>query len=112
MKNKNPYGNLFIGSGVIAKGTLNIPGEAIINGTFEGELNAASINVMPAGVVTGKSVADTITVSGKINQSTTAKESLVIDSTGTLAGQVSYGEIEIRKGGVLQGAILMLPKNR
>jgi cytoskeletal protein CcmA (bactofilin family) len=111
MKTNNPYGNLFVGSGVIAKGKLNIPGEAIINGTVEGELNAASINVMSAGVVTGQSVADTITVSGKINQSTTARESLVIDATGTLAGEVSYGELEIRKGGELQGTIVMLPKS-
>lgn len=111
MKTNNPNGNLFIGSGVIAKGKLNVPGEAVINGTVEGELNAASINVMQAGVVTGHSVADAITVSGKINQSTTARHSLVIDATGTLTGEVSYGELEIRKGGELQGTIVMLPKS-
>lgn len=111
MKNNNAYGNLFVGSGVIVKGKLSIPGEAVINGTVEGELNAASINVMPAGVVTGQSVADVITVSGKIHQSTTARQSLIIDATGMLAGEVSYGELEIRKGGELQGTIVMLPKS-
>ncbi len=111
MKSNNPPGDLYIGNGVIAKGKLTIPGEVVINGTVEGELNANTISVLSAGVVTGKTVADTITVAGKINESTTARKSLVIDTTGTLTGQVAYGDLEIRKGGELQGNIVMLPQS-
>lgn len=111
MKNTNTYGDLMVGSGVIAKGIFHVPGEAAINGTLEGEMTADSIAVMPSGVITGKSVAKTILVSGKINQSTTATQSLVIDSTGILTGEVAYGDLEIKKGGELQGTIVMLKKN-
>ena len=110
MKNSNVYGDLIIGSGVIAKGTLRVPGEATINGTVEGELTADSVTVMPSGEVTGKTVGQTILVSGKLNQSTTATRSLVIEATGVLSGEIAYGELEIRKGGELQGSIVMLNK--
>lgn len=110
MKTTNPFGELVIGTGVIAKGTLHVPGEATINGTVVGDLTADSINVMPFGEVTGKTVGQTIVVAGKLNQSTTATRSLVIDATGVLTGEVAYGDLEIRKGGELQGTIVMLNK--
>lgn len=110
MKNSNTHGNLIVGSGVIAKGSFHVPGEATINGTVEGELTADSVNVLSVGEVTGKTVAQTIVVSGKMNQSTTATRSLVIDATGMLTGEIAYGDLEIRKGGVLQGTIIGLNK--
>ena len=110
MKNSNSYGDLIIGSGVIAKGSFHVPGEATINGTVEGELTADSVYVLSFGEVTGKTVGQTIVVSGKMNQSTTATRSLVIDASGMLTGEIAYGDLEIRKGGTLQGTIVTLNK--
>ena len=94
-----------VGSGVTAVGTLKVPGEAIISGNVQGELTAASLSVLSTGEVTGTSVAQTILVAGKINQSTTATQSLVIDSTGVITGDIAYGDLEIRRGGELMGNI-------
>jgi cytoskeletal protein CcmA (bactofilin family) len=69
---------------------------------------AAALDVLPSGEVTGKSIAQTIVVAGKMNQSTTAIQSLVIDSTSVITGEIAYGDLEIRRGGELLGNITQL----
>jgi cytoskeletal protein CcmA (bactofilin family) len=108
MKTSNSAGDLMVGSGVIAIGTFQVPGEATISGTVQGELTAAALNVLPTGEVTGKSTAQTILVSGKMNQSTTAMQSLVVDATGVITGEIAYGDLEIRRGGELLGSITQI----
>jgi cytoskeletal protein CcmA (bactofilin family) len=110
MKDSIPQGSLFIGSGVIAKGRMQVPGAATVNGTVEGELNAQSLRVQSSGVMIGTSTAEDIIVAGRIDQSATATKLLVIESTGVMDGQIACGELEIRKGGELHGKIEMLPK--
>lgn len=97
-----------VGSGVIANGTFKVPGEATISGTVQGELTATTLNVMPTGEVTGKTIAQTILVAGKMNDSTRAMQSLVVDSTGVITGEIAYGDLEIRRGGELLGSITQI----
>jgi cytoskeletal protein CcmA (bactofilin family) len=110
MKDTTPEGTLYIGSGVIAKGRMQVPSAATVNGTVEGELTAQSLRVQTSGVVRGTAVAEDITVAGRIDQSATATKLLVIESTGVLDGQISCGELEIRKGGELHGKVEMLKR--
>jgi cytoskeletal protein CcmA (bactofilin family) len=65
-------------------------------------------SALPTGEVTGKSTAQTILVSGKMNQSTTAMQSLVVDATGVITGEIAYGDLEIRRGGELLGSITQI----
>jgi cytoskeletal protein CcmA (bactofilin family) len=108
MKTSNPVGDLMVGSGVTAVGTFKVPGEATISGNVQGELTATSLSVLSSGEVTGKTVAQTILVAGKMNQSTTATQSLVVDSTGVITGEIAYGDLEIRRGGELLGSINLI----
>ena len=108
MKTPNAAGDLMVGSGVIAIGTFQVPGEATISGSVQGELTAEILTVLPTGEVTGKSTAQTILVSGKMNQSTTAMQSLVVDATGVITGEIAYGDLEIRRGGELLGSITQI----
>lgn len=110
MKDSIPEGTLYIGSGVIAKGRMQVPTTATINGTVEGELTAQSLRVQASGVVSGTATAEDIVVAGRIDQSATATKLLTIESTGVIGGQIACGEIEIRKGGELHGTIETLPK--
>ena len=87
-----------VGSGVIAIGTFQVPGEATISGSVQGELTAEILTVLPTGEVTGKSTAQTILVSGKMNQSTTAMQSLVVDATGVITGEIAMAIL--KSGGV------------
>jgi len=48
-------------------------------------------------------------VAGKLMDLSVAKRSLLIESTGQVSGNISYGDLEIRKGGDIQGTIKSAP---
>ena len=102
------YGNLLVGKGVTINGVFQVPGEALVDGKAEGQLTADSINVTINGVVTGNAVASKVKVAGVMEQSITAKSSLLVESTGSVSGEIAYADLEIRKGGELQGNIVIL----
>jgi cytoskeletal protein CcmA (bactofilin family) len=98
-------GLLVVGEGVSLKGTFSVPDKATISGTVEGELTAKEINVLQTGIVRGKVIADVIDISGQVFDSLTSKRSLFVRSTGVLTGTVKYAELEIEKGGRLEGQL-------
>jgi cytoskeletal protein CcmA (bactofilin family) len=97
--------SIFIGAGVVFKGSINAPNQAIISGTVEGDLVAKDVLIGAAGVVTGTTEADFIDVKGELNQSITSKSVLIVRNTGKVTGDVTYGEIEIERGGKVKGAM-------
>lgn len=98
-------GNLIIGEGVRVVGHLTVPGLAIVNGTLEGELQADELLVGAKGSLTGQVKVRTADVHGSTFDTLSATEFLCVRSTGRINGQAHYGEIEIEKGGVIQGTI-------
>jgi cytoskeletal protein CcmA (bactofilin family) len=98
-------GLLVVGEGVNLKGTFSVPEKAVISGTLEGELSAKEINVLQTGVVRGKIIADVVDISGQVFDSLTSKRSLFVRSSGVLTGTVKYAELEIEKGGRLEGQL-------
>jgi cytoskeletal protein CcmA (bactofilin family) len=102
------FGNLLVGKGVTISGVFHVPGEAFVDGRAEGQLTAETINVTPNGVVTGNAVANHVKVAGLMEKSITAKTSLLVESTGTVKGTIAYADLEIRKGGELEGSIVIL----
>jgi cytoskeletal protein CcmA (bactofilin family) len=44
-------------------------------------------------------------VAGSVTDTTIANKTLVIESSGLISGDITYAELEIKKGGSLQGAI-------
>jgi cytoskeletal protein CcmA (bactofilin family) len=102
------YGNLQVGKGVTITGVFRVPNEAFIDGKVDGELSADAINVTPNGVVTGNSIASHVKVAGLMEKSITAKTTLLVESTGSVRGSISYSDLEIRKGGEVEGNIVIL----
>jgi cytoskeletal protein CcmA (bactofilin family) len=97
--------SIFIGTGVVFKGSINAPNQAIISGTVEGDLVARDVLIGASGVVTGTTEADFIDVKGELNESVTSKSVLIVRNTGKVTGDVTYGEIEIERGGKIKGAM-------
>ena len=108
MAHDQDFGNLLVGKGVTISGVFNVPGEAFVDGKAEGQLTAEAINVTTNGVVTGNAVANQVKVAGVMEQSITAKTSLLVESTGSVSGSIAYADLEIRRGGELQGNIVIL----
>lgn len=111
MSNNNPAfkgeapGNLTIGEGVKVVGHLTVPGLAVINGTLEGGLQASELLVGPQGTLSGQVTVRMADIHGATYETLVASEFLCVRSTGVVNGQAHYGEIEIEKGGVIQGVI-------
>ena len=75
---ENLKGELLIGAGVIARGTMTAPGLIEVDGDVDGVLNARSINITTNGVVNGNTTADNIRVAGKLMDTSTAHHSLLV----------------------------------
>ena len=108
MNDNESKGDLLLGSGVIALCVAFVPGRAVINGKFHGAIDAKELEVQTDGVVTGTTQAAAISVAGQLNDSVHATKTLVIGSTGQVSGDISYGTLEISKGGEILGKMKQL----
>jgi len=112
MEESNPKGNLFVGAGVTAQGTMTAPGLIVVDGAVDGVLNANAIDISRNGIVQGKTTATNIRVAGRLMNTSTAHQSLLIESTGEVTGDITYGDLEIQKGGTIAGTINAAPPKR
>ena len=89
--------SVVIGDGVIVKGTFIVPSKAIVNGVIEGDLTAEEVLIGPTGKISGRISAKVIDVRGELHNTIISEKSLIVRSTGRIAGKVHYSEIEIEK---------------
>jgi cytoskeletal protein CcmA (bactofilin family) len=82
-----------------------VPGLATIDGKLEGELTADTVHIQTNGSMNGRTTASHVKVAGALTDTTIANKTLVIESSGLIAGSITYAELEIKKGGSLQGSI-------
>ena len=95
--------SVVIGDGVIVKGVFFVPSKAVINGVIEGDLTAEEVLIGPTGKITGRISAKVIDVRGQLHNTVISEKSLIIRSTGKITGKIHYVEIEIEKGGEVEG---------
>ncbi len=93
-------------------GTIKVPGLATIDGKIEGAITADTIYITGNGGVKGKTTANHIRVGGELADTTVANKTLVIESVGVITGSITYADLEIKKGGSLQGTILKIKDGR
>jgi cytoskeletal protein CcmA (bactofilin family) len=108
MSNENPLpapanNDLMIGKGVKFVGTIHAPNKAVINGSFNGELQANQVLIGTDGIVTGTTQANDVEVRGQANEMVDCKNLLTIHSTGSIYGKVIYGSVDIHRGGRING---------
>jgi cytoskeletal protein CcmA (bactofilin family) len=97
--------SVVIGDGVIVKGAFTVPSKAVINGVIEGDLTAEEVLIGPTGRITGRVSAKLIDVRGQLHNTIVSEKSLIVRATGKIVGKVHYAEIEIEKGGEIEGAL-------
>ena len=91
--------SVVIGDGVVVKGAFTVPAKAVINGVIEGDLTAEEV------LITGRVSAKIIDVRGQLHNTIVSERSLIVRSTGKIVGKIHYSEIEIEKGGEIEGAL-------
>lgn len=102
-------GTIFIGAGVEFKGDMTVPGCATVDGKFEGVLQAKSLVVGQSGHVSGQISVETAEVRGVVGDNLTVQSRLIVRSSGSISGAVTYSKIMVEEGGELAGTIEKLP---
>lgn len=97
--------SVVIGDGVVVKGAFTVPSKAVINGVIEGDLTAEEVLIGPTGRITGRVSAKVIDVRGQLHNTIVSERSLIVRATGKIVGKIHYSEIEIEKGGEIEGAL-------
>jgi cytoskeletal protein CcmA (bactofilin family) len=105
---KSSEGALFIGAGVELKGDVDVPGAASVDGKFEGTLKAKTLIVGQTGHVSGQISVDTAEIRGMVEDHLVVKNRLVLRSSGSIGGTISYSKIMVEEGGAITGTIEML----
>jgi cytoskeletal protein CcmA (bactofilin family) len=102
---ENKSGSLMIGEGVIVNGNIEMCEDAHIYGVINGEIKAKDVVIGETGQINGHLVADNIEVRGKIQQNIEARSTLLVRSTGHVAGDIVYQSLEIESGGLIDGKL-------
>jgi cytoskeletal protein CcmA (bactofilin family) len=95
----------YIGAGVVLNGDILVPDVLVIDGVIEGDVSARVVFVGGAGVIRGKINAVEADIGGAIFGEVHVTRRLAIRATGRVEGRVSYGEITLEKGAVLEGEL-------
>jgi cytoskeletal protein CcmA (bactofilin family) len=115
--NSNRIDSLVGESMTIKGGVVEYSDSLLINGSVFAKIahrtdskGTTAITVGEAGVVeTDELTADFVIVSGTIRGKVTAKQQLVIEPTGSIIGDASYGSIVIKPGGSIEGKMSKFP---
>jgi cytoskeletal protein CcmA (bactofilin family) len=104
----NEAGSLSVGAGVFMQGDIEVPAEAIVDGQIDGSISANSLHITVNGSVNGTSTANHIRLAGVVTDNTVANKTLLIEAIVNATGNIAYADLEIRRGGNIQGSIKII----
>lgn len=100
---------LTIGRGITMSGEIEACDYLLVEGTVEAALKGANIlEVAESGVFYGTVEINEANIAGRFEGDITVNGRLTITATGVVTGSISYKEIEIEAGAVLDGKLTPL----
>ena len=97
---------LVIGGDIVLKGEINSCDILVVEGHVEATMKACrEIKISPTGTFKGQVEFDRADISGVFKGELTAREHLVVRTTGSVTGKVRFGELEIERGGQVIGDV-------
>ncbi len=97
---------LVVGPGVKLKGAEILDCDMLlVEGRVEATMDSRLIQIAEQGAFDGKVTIDFAEIRGRFSGELTAREQLVIHSTGCVNGKIRYGKIIVHEGGELSGDI-------
>ena len=97
--------HLHAGPGVKLKGEINGCDTLRVEGIVDGTATARHLIVCPGGIFLGTADSEDAEVEGRFEGTLNVRGKLILRSKGRIAGTLSYGEIEIERGGELAGQV-------
>src|SRR5579864_352348 len=104
----SPRAAASIGQGIRIKGEVTGTEDLFVDGIVEGKLNLAAnccLTVGPNGNVKADLVAREIIVRGRVEGKVSARDKLLIGSTGEITGEVQTDRLAIEDGAMLRGKV-------
>jgi cytoskeletal protein CcmA (bactofilin family) len=104
----SPNAAACIGRGIRIKGDVTGTEDLFVDGQVEGRLNLTTnscLTVGPNGDVKADLTAREIIVRGKVEGKVTARDKLLIGSTGQINGEVQTDRLAIEDGALLRGKV-------
>ncbi len=103
---------LTIGPGITMSGEIESCDYLLVEGTVEAALKGANmLEVAESGIFYGTVEIEEANIAGRFEGDITVSGRLTISSTGTVTGSISYKEIEIEAGAILDGKLTPLSGN-
>ena len=99
---------LIVGRNIQLKGEITACDTLVVEGRVEASMNSRMIQVSEAGLFDGEATVETAEIAGRFEGTLTARERLLVRSTGKITGKVRYGRVEIEDGGEIAGEIGVL----
>lgn len=97
---------LTVGHDILLKGEIATCDRLVIEGEVDATLNEVhTVEIAETGSFKGAAEIEDAEISGKFNGELIVRGRLVIYGTGKVSGKITYGEIEIERGGELTGTI-------
>lgn len=97
---------LTIGAGITMSGEIDSCDYLLVEGTVEAALKGASVlEIAESGVFYGTVEIDEATIAGRFEGEIKVNGRLTIRSTGTITGSISYKELEVESGAIIDGRL-------
>lgn len=104
--NKSGRRVLTVGNDILLKGEIATCDRLVIEGKVDATLNDVhTVEIAETGSFKGSANIEDAEISGLFEGDLVVRNRLVIYATGKVRGKISYGEIEIERGGELTGEI-------
>lgn len=103
---------LTVGMDTVLKGEIATCDRLIVEGTVDAVLSDVhTIEIAESGVFKGSAIVEDAEISGHFDGDLDVKGCLTLYNTGRITGKVSYSEIEIMRGGIITGKIMLAGEN-
>jgi cytoskeletal protein CcmA (bactofilin family) len=97
---------LIVGREIDLSGEIAACDKLVVEGQVEAALSdCRQIEIAAGGYFKGTAVVDDARINGIFEGTLTVRNTLVIQSSGAVAGDIRYGELEIERGGRIAGSI-------
>ena len=100
---------LTIGRGITMSGEIECCDELQVEGTVEAALKGATfLNIAESGVFYGTVEIEDAVIAGRFEGEIVVNGRLTVEETGVITGSISYKELEIKSGAIVDGRITPL----
>jgi len=108
----NESKELVVGPGIALSGAISSCEKLVVEGRVEANITEClEIEIAEGGFFKGEATIDVAIIGGEFEGSLIARNLLVVHGSGKISGNVRYGQIEIERGGQIDGDVRLIAED-